>query len=48
MCASMVDIESATADISEEKKEERTNDRMKKYIWPALLHGAAIKCAYTV
>ena len=45
MCASMVDIQSATAEIrrGKKKKEEQTNDGTKKYIWPALLHTAAIK-----
>jgi len=44
MCASMVDIQSATAEIRRGKeKEERKNKRQdKKYIWPALLHRAAI------
>jgi len=33
MCASMVDIQSATAEIRRGKKEERrTNDRMKIYM----------------
>ena len=42
MCASMADIQSAMAEIRRGTKEERrTNDRMK-YIWPALLHRAAI------
>jgi len=44
MCGSIVDIQSATAEIrsgkKERKKEDRTNDRMK--IWPALFHRAAI------
>jgi len=37
MCASMVDIPSATAEIGrgKKKKKERTNDRMKIYMaWP--------------
>jgi len=40
----MVDIQSPTAEISEENKEEeeRRNHDMKTYIWPALLHRAAI------
>jgi len=50
MCASMVDIQSATAEIrrgKKKKKERRTNDRMKIYyvvsFMAALLHRAAIK-----
>jgi len=43
----MADIQSPTAEIrrgkKERKKEERTNDRMKKNIWSALLHRATIK-----
>jgi len=45
MFASMVDIQSATAEIrrgKKKKEERRTNDRMKIFIWPALLHRAAI------
>jgi len=43
----MVDIQSPTAEIREGQKEERRrNHRMKIYIWPALLHRAAInKCS---
>jgi len=41
MCGSMVDIQSATAEIRRRKKEERTNDRMKIYM-AALLDRAAI------
>ena len=40
MCGSMVDIQSATAEIRWGKKEEQTTGW--KYIWPALLHRAAI------
>jgi len=46
MCASMVDIQSATAEIrrgkkkEEGKKEEQTTGR--KYIWSTLLHRAVI------
>jgi len=44
MCGSMVDIQSLTAEIrrgkNKKKKEEETT--AWKYIWPALLHRAAI------
>jgi len=40
MCGSMVDIQSPTAEIRRVKKEEETTGC--KYIWPALLHRAAI------
>ena len=40
MCGSMVDIQSPSAEIRREKEEETTG---WKYIWPALLHRAAIK-----
>jgi len=46
MCASMVDIQSATAEIRRgKKKEERKKVQTtgRKYKWPALLHRAAIK-----
>jgi len=40
----MVDIQSAMAEIREErKKERRTNDGMNIYIWSALLHRVTIK-----
>jgi len=42
MCGSMVDIQSATAEIRQGKKEEEQTTGWK-YIWPALLHRAAIK-----
>jgi len=44
MCGSVVDIQSPTAEIrrGEEKKKEERNHRMK-YVWPGLLHRAAIK-----
>ena len=42
MSASIVDIQSATAEIRRGKKEERRNHRAKIQ-WPALLHRAAIK-----
>jgi len=41
----MADIQSPTAEIrrgKKKKKEETTNDRMKIYIWSALIHRAAI------
>ena len=46
MCASMVDIQSAAAEIMrgkkiEERKKKDINHRAKIY-WPALLHRAAI------
>jgi len=41
MCGIMVDIQSLTAEIRRGKKEEETTGL--KYIWPALLHRAAIK-----
>jgi len=40
MCGSMTDIQSPTAEIRQGKKEEQTT--AWKYIWPALLHRAAI------
>jgi len=45
MCQSMVDIQSPTAEIrrGKKKKEEEERNRMKKYIWSALLHRATIK-----
>jgi len=47
MCASMVDIQSATAEIRRGKKKRRRKKEEQttgwKYIWPALLHRAAIK-----
>ena len=49
MCESMADIQSAAAEIrrgNKKKEERRTNDRMKKYIWPALLHRATINDAW--
>jgi len=48
MCGSMVDIQSATAEIrwgkkkEERKKKERRNHRTKIY-WPVLFHRAAIR-----
>jgi len=45
MCGSMVDIQSPTAEIRRGKKEERRKKEETtgwKYIWPALLHRAAI------
>ena len=44
MCASMVDIQSATAEIRRGKKKRTKKEQMTgwKYIWPALLHRAAI------
>jgi len=46
MCGSMVDIQSATAEIrrGKKKKDRRRNHRAKMQ-WPALLHRAAIKSA---
>jgi len=40
MCGSMVDIQSATAEIRQKEDEQRTG---WKYIWPVLLHWAAMK-----
>jgi len=40
MCGTIVDIQSPTAEIRRGKKEEETT--AWKYIWPALLHRAAI------
>ena len=50
MCGSMVDIQSATAEIrrgnkKDRKKEEERNHMMK--IWSALLHMATIKIKLT-
>jgi len=45
MCASMADIQPATADIRREKKIERKKDRRNhgaKMQWPSLLHRTAI------
>jgi len=43
MCASMVDIQSATAEIRRGKKKRRKEQTTgQKYTWPALFHRAAI------
>jgi len=47
MCGSMIDIQTSNLRplrLGEEKKEERKKKPQdeKIYIWPALLHGAAI------
>jgi len=43
MCGSIVDIQSPTAEIRRGKKERRKEETTGwKYIWPALLHRAAI------
>ena len=42
MCGSMVDIQSATAEIRRGKKKKKEQTTGWKYIWPALLHRAAI------
>jgi len=41
MCGSMVDIQSPTTEIRQGKKEDEETTACK-YIWPALLHRAAI------
>jgi len=46
MCGSMVDIQSAMAEIRRGKKKEQTTGW--KYIWPALLHRVAINNAYQI
>jgi len=44
MCGNIVDIQSPTAEIRRgKKKEEEEETTGWKYIWPALLHKAAIK-----
>ena len=43
MCVSMVDIQSATAEIRQGKKEERRTKPQGKNIMAPLLHRAAIK-----
>ena len=47
MCGSMVDMQSPTAEIRRGKKKEEEETTGWKYIWPALLHRAAvIRCRY--
>jgi len=46
MCGSMVDIQSPTSEIRRGKKIKKEEITGRKYIWPALLHRAAInKCS---
>jgi len=44
MCGSMVDIQSPNAEIRRGKKKKKEEEETTgwKYIWPALLHRAAI------
>jgi len=42
MCGSTADIQSPTAEIRQGKKEEERRNHRMKYIWPAVLHMAAI------
>jgi len=42
MCGSMVDIQSAAAEIRLGKKKKKKKPQHENYIWPALLHRATI------